>query len=60
MLGLGRAMHLMMSAGTLVVGLLLALVFAAGTEFGPFGWMLAVLGAIGVVAWLVLPQPGRR
>ena len=53
-------MHLMMSAGTLVVGLLLALVFAAGTEFGPFGWMLAVLGAIGVVAWLVLPQPGRR
>jgi len=49
-----------MSVGTVGVGLLLALVFAAGTEFAPMGWLFAGLGVVGVVSWAVLPQPGRR
>jgi hypothetical protein len=48
-----------MSLGTVVVGVLLALVFAAGTEFAPMGWLFAALGVVGTVTWMVLP-PGRR
>ena len=60
-------MQLVMSTGTLLLGLMLALVLptgAAGTEFAVFGWFLVVLGAIGIVLRFVLPsgtsRPPRR
>jgi hypothetical protein len=57
---LGRWFQLAMSVGTVVVGVLLALVFAAGTEMAPLGWLFAALGVVGTVTWLLVPQGGRR
>jgi hypothetical protein len=48
-----------MSAGTLVLGLLLALVLDAGPEFVMFGWVIAALGAVGVVLHFVMPTATR-
>ncbi|MCU1626691.1 MAG: hypothetical protein JWP64_1640 [Pseudonocardia sp.] len=46
-----------MSGGTLVLGLLLALWFDASGTAGaqPLGWLLAGLGALGLVASFLLP-----
>ncbi|MEK6440986.1 hypothetical protein [Pseudonocardia sp. T1-2H] len=48
-----------MSGGTLVLGLLLALWFDASGSAGaqPLGWLLAGLGALGLVASFLLPAP---
>ena len=48
-----------MSGGTLVLGLLLALWFDASGTAGaqPLGWLLAGLGALGLVASFLLPAP---
>ncbi len=56
---INNMLQLMLSAGTCLVGLMLALVWGAGTEFTVFGWLLAVLGAVGVAVWVLLPQPSR-
>jgi hypothetical protein len=48
-----------MCLGTTVVGLMLALVLAPGGEMAVMGWLLAVIGVIGVTACVVLPVPGR-
>ncbi len=50
--------QLAMSVGTLILGLLLALYFnlgAAGAEFAVFGWVMAALGALGIVLWFTMP-----
>jgi hypothetical protein len=52
--------HLLMSAGTIVLGLVLALYLDASPELQAFGWALAALGVIGLVLRFVLPEPGRR
>ena len=47
-----------MSVGTLILGLLLALYFnlgAAGAEFAAFGWVMAALGALGIVLNFTMP-----
>ena len=47
-----------MSVGTLILGLLLALYFdlgAAGAEFAAFGWVIAALGALGIVLNFTMP-----
>ena len=51
-----------MCGGTLVLGLLLALVLDASGTAGarPLGWVLAVLGAIGLLASFLLPATGAR
>ncbi|MCW2722734.1 MAG: hypothetical protein JWR81_6556 [Pseudonocardia sp.] len=63
----GRVMPLVMSAGTVVLGLYLALI--GGTEYAFFGWLLFVLGLLGLSARMVLggaghdrpqPEPGVR
>ena len=54
-------MQLFMSAGTLVLGLLL--VYLAGgssPELVLFGWVLAGLGLVGVVLRYVLPTSTSR
>jgi hypothetical protein len=56
---LGRPFQLVMCLGTAVVGVLLALVIAPGGEMAAMGWILAVLGAVGVVACVLLPVPNR-
>jgi hypothetical protein len=48
-----RVMPLVMSTGTMVLGLYLALI--GGAEFAPFGWLLFVLGVLGVTARMLLP-----
>lgn len=50
-------MPLAMSAGTVVLGIWLALI--GGTEFALFGWVLFGLGMLGVSAVTVLRRPGR-
>lgn len=45
-----------MSAGTLVLGLVMVLL-TTSTELALFGWVLAGLGALGVVLRYVLPRP---
>ena len=52
-----RVMPLVMSTGTMVLGLYLALI--GGSEFGAFGWLLFGLGVLGVAARMLLPV-GRR
>jgi len=56
----GRLLPLVMSAGTLAVGVLLALRWAAGTEWAPLGWMFALLGLLGVATATLLPAGPRR
>lgn len=51
-----------MSVGTLVLGLLLALVLDTGPtggEFVVFGWVVAALGAVGVVLHFLMPVSTR-
>jgi hypothetical protein len=51
-----------MSAGTLVLGLLLALYLDTGPgggEFVLFGWVVAALGAVGVALHFLLPGAAR-
>ena len=57
---LGRWFQLLMCLGTAVVGVLLALVFAAGTQWAPLGWLFAGLGVAGLITWTLLPQGGSR
>jgi hypothetical protein len=53
-------MQLFMSAGTLVLGLLLAYLAAGSSpELALFGWVLAGLGLLGVVLRFVLPPATR-
>ena len=49
-----------MSAGTLVLGLLLVLVLTPSETTLAFGWMLVVLGAVGVALRFMLPTPQQR
>lgn len=48
-----RVMPLVMSTGTMVLGLYLALI--GGTEYAAFGWFVFVLGVLGVAARMLLP-----
>lgn len=48
-----------MSCGTLVLGLLLALVLDSGPEFVLFGWVIAGLGAVGVALHFLMPMSAR-
>ncbi|QJY48919.1 hypothetical protein [Pseudonocardia broussonetiae] len=48
-----------MSCGTLVLGLVLALVLDSGPEFGLFGWVVAALGAVGVALHFLMPASAR-
>ena len=50
-------MPLVMSTGTMVLGLYLALI--GGSEFAAFGWLLFGLGLLGIVARMLLPL-GRK
>lgn len=51
-----------MSGGTLVLGLLLALVLDASGSAGaqPLGWVLAALGALGLAASFALREKPRQ
>jgi hypothetical protein len=51
-------MPLVMSTGTMVLGLYLAVI--GGSEFAAFGWLLFALGLIGVLARMLLPVRTRR
>jgi hypothetical protein len=54
-------MQVFMSAGTMVLGLVLAyLASASSPELALFGWVLAGLGLIGVILRFVLPVVTRR
>lgn len=53
---MSRALQLIMSLGTLVLGLYLVLVGSA--VYAPYGWFLAALGALGVAARFLLPDAG--
>lgn len=55
---MSRLLQKIMSSGTLALGLLLA--FTGGPELAPFGWFVAALGMVGVLAPIVLPAPGPR
>jgi hypothetical protein len=55
----GRLLQCAMSLGTAVLGVLLVLL-AGSSELGLFGWVFLVLGALGVVMFLVLPVNTRR
>ncbi|MHA6782101.1 hypothetical protein ACVGOW_14105 [Pseudonocardia saturnea] len=48
-----------MSCGTLVLGLLLALVLDSGPEFVLFGWVIAGLGAVGIALHFLMPMSAR-
>jgi hypothetical protein len=53
--------QLFMSAGTLVLGLLMVyLATGSSPELVLFGWVLAGLGLVGVVLRYVLPAPTSR
>ena len=54
-------MQVFMSAGTLVLGLLLVWLTSDNSpELALFGWVLAGLGVVGVVLRFVLPTATRR
>jgi hypothetical protein len=59
-------MQLVVSIGLVVVGLLLALVLDASGEMRVFGWVVVVVGVLGLAArrWLAGQRddgpPGRR
>jgi hypothetical protein len=55
----GRIVQLAMSLGTTLLGVLL-LLMAGSSELGLFGALFIILGALGVVLWLVLPTGARR
>jgi hypothetical protein len=55
----GRIVQLAMSLGTALLGVLL-LLMAGSSELGLFGALFIILGALGVVLWLVLPTGARR
>ena len=48
-----------MSCGTLVLGLLLALVLESGPEFALFGWVIAALGLVGIALHFLMPMSTR-
>lgn len=51
-------MPLIMSTGTMVLGLYLAL--AGGAEIAAFGWLVFALGVLGVAARMLLPVDRPR
>jgi hypothetical protein len=54
-------MQVFMSAGTMILGLVLAYLAADTTpELAMFGWVLAGLGLVGVILRFVLPVVTRR
>jgi len=54
-------MQIFMSAGTLVLGLVLAyLASATSPELALFGWALAGLGLLGVILSFLMPTATRR
>jgi len=54
-------MQVLMSAGTLVLGLLVVyLASASSPELALFGWVLAGLGLVGVLLRFLLPVVTRR
>ena len=57
---LGRPFQLVMCLGTVMAGVLLALVITPGGDMAVMGWVLAVLGLLGVVACVLLPMPSRE
>jgi hypothetical protein len=48
-----RVMPMVMSTGTMVLGLYLALI--GGSEFAGFGWLVFGLGLVGLAAQMLLP-----
>jgi hypothetical protein len=53
-----RVMPLLMSTGTMMLGLYLAVI--GGSEFAAFGWLLFGLGMVGVAARMLLPMGRSR
>ena len=53
-------MQLMWCVGTVVLGLLLALVLDASPGTAALGWIVVACGLIGVVLSLALPMRSRR
>jgi hypothetical protein len=52
--------HLLWCTGTVVLGLLLALVLDASPSTVALGWTVAALGAVGLVLSFALPDRGPR
>lgn len=51
---MGVRLQQVMSTGTLLLGLFL--VVTGGGQFAPFGWFIAALGLVGVLAPVVLAR----
>ncbi len=54
------AMQLAASILVLLGGVYLALFASASGDVRSFGWILAVLGLLGIALWTALPQARRR
>ena len=52
-------MHLVMSGLVLLAGLFVALVADASPEMRVFGWVLAVIGALGLAGGLLRRRTGQ-